>query len=190
MIADLIDRAATAFDSDRDAARALLFRAAAALRAARTPREQRVDDSTSAAASLVLETWQVDRILAHIDANIAETMRNAALARLVFLSTSHFSRAFAASVGVSPARYVLRRRIDFACRLMISTKLPLCEVAIASGLSDQAHFCRTFRRLFGQTPHAWRRANRRSEHVEDRLPSSGSGAVFASYRTDSSSQPA
>ena len=121
------------------------------------------------AASFVLGPWQLDRILTHIDANIAHTLRNDALAKLIFLSTSHFSRAFSGSAGMSPARYVMRRRIEFACRLMIGTKMTLCQIAIAAGLCDQAHFCRTFRRFFFQTPRSWRHANAHSAHDDARL---------------------
>ena len=109
MIADLIDRAATAFDSDIDVARVLLFRAAAALRAARPPNEPPVDRSAVSTVRLVLAPWQLDRICAYIEANLTQTIRNADLARLIFLSPSHFFRAFSGSTGISPARYVMRR---------------------------------------------------------------------------------
>ena len=64
MIADLIDRAATAFDSDIDVARVLLFQAAAALRA---PNEQLVDLSAASTVRLVLAPWQLDRTFACIE---------------------------------------------------------------------------------------------------------------------------
>jgi len=67
MIADLIDRAATAFDSDIDAARVLLFQAVAALRAARAPNEQPVDRSAASTVRLVLAPWQLDRTFACIE---------------------------------------------------------------------------------------------------------------------------
>ena len=77
MIADLIDRAATAFDSDIDVARVLLFRAATALRAARAPNEQPVDRSAASTVRLVLAPWQLDRIFACIEADVAQTTRAA-----------------------------------------------------------------------------------------------------------------
>jgi AraC-like DNA-binding protein len=38
--------------------------------------------------------------------------------------------------------------------------LPLSEVALAYSLSDRAHLAKTFRRVVGPTPSAWRRARR------------------------------
>jgi AraC family transcriptional regulator len=162
MVLDLIEQAATTLDCDLDAARQLLLRAAAVLRARGVPRERAVQPSAGASAQLALAPWQLDRISTYIEENIGGSLRNAHLAKLIYLSTSHFSRAFAGSAGVSPARYVRRRRIQYACRLMISTRLSLCQIAIAAGLSDQAHLCRTFRFFFSDTPRIWRRANTRA----------------------------
>jgi hypothetical protein len=72
MIADLIDRAATAFDPDIDVARVLLFQAAAALR---EPNEQPVDRSATSTVRLVLAPWQLDRIFACIEANVERPRR-------------------------------------------------------------------------------------------------------------------
>jgi AraC family transcriptional regulator len=159
LIADLIDRATMALGSDLNVARQLLVQAAAMLRANRAAHERPAERSATNAAGLALAPWQLDRILIYIEENFADRLRNCELAQLISLSTSHFSRAFIGSLGVSPARYVRRRRIEFACNLMVNTKLSLCQIAVASGLCDQAHFCRTFRALFRQTPRAWRRAN-------------------------------
>jgi transcriptional regulator GlxA family with amidase domain len=68
-------------------------------------------------------------------------------------------RAFRVSVGVSPFHYIARRRIEFACALLQTTRESLAQVAIASGLCDQSHLCRVFRRVMGVTPAMWRRAN-------------------------------
>ncbi len=159
LIADLIAKATMALDSDLNVARQLLVQAAAVLRANRAARERPAECSAINAARLALAPWQLDRILIYIEENVADRLRNCQLAQLVGLSTSQFSRSFLGSLGVSPARYVRRRRIEFACSLMVTTKMSLCQIAIASGLCDQAHFCRTFRALFHQTPRAWRRAN-------------------------------
>jgi AraC-like DNA-binding protein len=54
----------------------------------------------------------------------------------------------------------MRRRIEFAQGVMLKTQLSLSEIALACGLSDQSHFTRAFRRIVGETPHAWRRTRR------------------------------
>ena len=75
------------------------------------------------------------------------------------LSKSHFSRAFKATFGTTVARYVLRRRVEEAKRLMLVSHDPLSQIALACGFGDQAHYCRVFRDVVGISPNSWRRQN-------------------------------
>jgi AraC-like DNA-binding protein len=50
--------------------------------------------------------------------------------------------------------------------LMLTSREPLCEIALRCGLYDQPHFTRVFRRIVGETPNAWRRT--RWGEIEDR----------------------
>jgi len=114
-----------------------------------------------------LAAWQARRLAAHIDANLTGRITLGDLAGLAGLSNSHFGRAFKQTFGVSAHAYVMRRRIEFAQGAMLKTRLPLSEIALSCGLSDQSHFTRTFRRIVGETPNAWRRAGRDAlEHAE------------------------
>jgi AraC-like DNA-binding protein len=88
------------------------------------------------------------------------------LARLLGLSASHFCRAFKCTLGVSPRDYVLRRRIELAQGLMLTTSDPLSSIAVTCGMSDQSHFTRSFHRIVGVTPYAWRRTRRDALKVE------------------------
>jgi AraC family transcriptional regulator len=72
-------------------------------------------------------------------------------------SPAHFSRKFKLAVGESPHAYVVRRRLEKACHLMITGAASLSEIALNVGFSDQAHLCRLFRQAFGQSPASWRR---------------------------------
>jgi len=115
-----------------------------------------------------LAPWQVRRVMAHIEANLGECIRNKDLAALARVSLFHFNVAFRNSVGHPPHEYVIQRRIERAQGLMLSTDTPLSEIAIECGFADQAHFTRLFRAVSGETPAAWRRAraNPRPSQVE------------------------
>jgi transcriptional regulator GlxA family with amidase domain len=52
---------------------------------------------------------------------------------------------------------VVRRRLQRAGHLMITSTASLSEIALNVGFSDQAHLCRLFRQAFGQSPANWRR---------------------------------
>jgi AraC family transcriptional regulator len=59
-------------------------------------------------------------------------------------------------MGVSPYRYVLTARIDKAKRLLRGSRLGVLDVALATGFADQSHFAKTFRRVTGAVPTAYR----------------------------------
>jgi transcriptional regulator GlxA family with amidase domain len=61
-------------------------------------------------------------------------------------------------MGDSPHGYVMRRRMERAQGLMLSTDASLAQIAADCGLADQAHFSKVFRRFAGESPAAWRRA--------------------------------
>jgi AraC family transcriptional regulator len=82
------------------------------------------------------------------------------------LSASHFCRAFKCTFGVSPLDYVLRRRIEVAQGLMLTTSEPLSAIAVTCGMCDQPHFTRSFHRIVGETPYAWRRTRRGSLGID------------------------
>jgi AraC-like DNA-binding protein len=104
-----------------------------------------------------LAAWQRRRICTHIDANLGAGIRIKDLAQLLGFSHSHFCRTFRLSFGIPPHLYVTRRRIEYAQTLMLTTPAKLSEIALTCGMSDQSHFTRAFRRIVGDTPHAWRR---------------------------------
>ncbi len=105
-----------------------------------------------------LAPWQIRRVLTYVDANLDSSIRNKELAAVARLSEFHFNVAFRNSVGHPPHEYIIRRRVERAQGLMLSSDKPLSEIAAECGLADQAHLTRLFRRVVGESPAAWRRA--------------------------------
>ena len=105
----------------------------------------------------MLADWQVRRVVDHIRANLETTLRIDDVAKLVRLSASYFSRAFKRTVGQSFSDFVIQARIDLAKDLLLSTELPISQIALKCGLSDQPHLTRLFRRQVGLPPNTWRR---------------------------------
>jgi transcriptional regulator GlxA family with amidase domain len=105
-----------------------------------------------------LTAWQRRRVLEHIETSLAMPLRNRDLAALVDFSEFHFNVAFRNSLGTSPHEFLIRRRIERAQQLMVSTDMPLCDIAAECGLADQAHLSRLFRKVVGESPAAWRRS--------------------------------
>ena len=169
-IALLIERAATSFELDRAAAREYLFRACALIRAQKRPKV--AQERPHSHGGLI--AWQVKRVIAYVDAHLNASIRGKDLADQLNLSMSHFYRSFKVSVGMTPCEYIIRRRVDAAQQLMRTTSESLCQIAGDCGLSDQSHFCRVFRRVVGQTPNAWRRAQALEPKPDDSAPQAAS----------------
>jgi AraC family transcriptional regulator len=104
-----------------------------------------------------LAGWQIARVRAFVDENLHHTIHTKDLSAVAQRSTAHFSRYFKQALGEPPHAYVVRRRLERACHLMITSSASLNEIALSVGLSDQAHLGRLFRRAFGQSPSSWRR---------------------------------
>jgi len=161
--AQLIEAACKARDGDREATRAHIAHAVALLRGKPSLGPSGLHLPTNLETHVArggLPTWQTRRVFAHVEANLCRRIHIRELARLLDLSASHFCRAFKCTFGVSPRDYVLRRRIEVAQGLMLTTSESLSSIAFRCGMCDQAHFTRSFHRIVGETPYAWRRARR------------------------------
>jgi AraC family transcriptional regulator len=161
--AQLVEAACRARDGDREATRAHIAHAVALLRGTPSlyPSDASVLPNLKTRASRGgLPAWQARRVFAHVDANLSRKIPIRELAQLLGLSASHFCRTFKCTFGVSPREYVLRRRIELAQGLMLTTSEPLSSIALSCGMCDQPHLTRSFHRVVGETPYMWRRTRR------------------------------
>jgi transcriptional regulator GlxA family with amidase domain len=80
----------------------------------------------------------------------------AALARVALMSERHFARCFTEEVGVTPARYVERVRVETARRLLEDTDQGVEAVAAAAGFGTAETMRRTFLRVLRSNPSEYR----------------------------------
>jgi AraC family transcriptional regulator len=81
-----------------------------------------------------------------------------ALAAQAGYSRFHFSRLFAASEGMAPARFAREQRVRAGVSLLQTSDLSIKEVAEACGFCDATYFCKVFRRTMGLSPATFRRS--------------------------------
>lgn len=86
----------------------------------------------------------------------AENMSLEAIAQLVDVHPVHLASSFRGRYYCTIGDYRRRLRVEFACRELSRSSLPLAEIALAAGFSNQSHFSRIFKRLMGVTPSQYR----------------------------------
>ncbi|WP_246690850.1 helix-turn-helix domain-containing protein [Neorhizobium alkalisoli] len=107
----------------------------------------------------VLAPWQEKRATEFLAAHINVDFSIAQLAEKCDLSRSYFIKAFRATFGRTPYRWLLEYRVARAKDLLLS-QMPIAEVAVACGFADQSHMTRVFSDIAGEPPGNWRRLNR------------------------------
>lgn len=100
------------------------------------------------------------RVTAYVEQHLAADIRLETLATQAGVSVFHLIRAFKESTGLTPHRYVLSRRVARAKQLLVTTDLPLLDIALQVGFSDHSHFSKHFQRATGMSPRTFRHANR------------------------------
>ena len=150
----LLESVRKEFDADREVAKALLVRAASLLR---VEIDRQATDTGPQNKTGGLAAWQMRRLNVFIEARLDQPIRLKELSALSKLSTAYFSRAFKLTFRETPHANIVRRRLERAESLMLTTDLLLSDIAARCGFADQAHLCRLFRQQYAKSPAAWRR---------------------------------
>lgn len=101
------------------------------------------------------------RVEEAIDATCAAPPPVEQLAALAGVHPRHLLRTFRRYHGTTVAQYVRQRQLQQARVALATSKQPLAMIALAAGFSDQAHFTRVFRHMYGETPGEYARSTRR-----------------------------
>ncbi len=99
-----------------------------------------------------------------IDFGIQIARTNAALARACGMGETRFVRAFRASMGQTPAQYLIERRISWAAERLRLGDEPLETIAQQAGFPDRFYFTRMFTRRMGTPPARYRRQELARQH--------------------------
>jgi YesN/AraC family two-component response regulator len=78
------------------------------------------------------------------------------VAKAVNTSTFYFCKVFKKATGLTFTDYLARVRIEKAKNLLLNPHLRVSEIAYEVGFQSLTHFNRSFRKLTGQSPSAFR----------------------------------
>lgn len=84
----------------------------------------------------------------------------AMLARKINCSERELNRAFKLHAGEPPATVWRNMRLAHAHWLLVNTTRTVTQIALESGFADTAHFCRWFKKVYSESPAAFRNRRR------------------------------
>lgn len=88
--------------------------------------------------------------------NLEQSLSLDILAQLAQMSPSHFAHSFKKTIGVSPHRFIVQKRVEKAQYLLQKSQLTIGEIACQCGFASQSHLDNTFRKTVGTTPLKYR----------------------------------
>lgn len=93
----------------------------------------------------------------HIHRHYDEALRLPALAKMAGLSVYQFDQRIRALFHVTAGQYLVKVRIDAACKHLSASNEPISGIALDCGYSDQSAFSRQFKQAVGISPLAYRK---------------------------------
>lgn len=98
------------------------------------------------------------KVLDYINDNLDQDLSVERLSEVSNFSKFHFHRQFSRYCGISVGRYVLMMRLKRAAhRLAVDRSERMIDIALDAGFDTPESFSRAFKRVFKQTPSAFRR---------------------------------
>ena len=103
-----------------------------------------------------LDPRRLSRVTDYVEAHLSGELSLNDLAGVSALSRYHFIRAFKATTGVTPFRYVTSRRVARAQDLLRTTERRVSDVSRDVGFQSPSHFRRAVKSVTGLTPSGFR----------------------------------
>jgi len=100
---------------------------------------------------------ELKRMVQYIDNHKAEQLSLKELVTFSSLSSSTVMRMFKQFTGKSPVKYIISDKLDYACKLLSTSRLNVSEIGNKVGMNDPYYFSKLFKKERGSTPLAYRR---------------------------------
>lgn len=92
----------------------------------------------------------------YIDDNFTKIKSIDDICRNLYISHYYLTHLFKEYSGISPLKYLIIKRIEFAKHLLLCSDLPIEEIAFKCGYAEVNSFIKTFKKIESVTPAAYR----------------------------------
>ena len=95
-------------------------------------------------------------VMDHLCAHFTEDMPTRQLAQQFHFSADYLCRVFKQEYGRTPKEHIQQLRMELAMELLVTTGMPVTQIAEAVGYTDFSVFYKAFTGRVGKSPSAWR----------------------------------
>ena len=125
-----------------------------------------LSSSPFATAKVNSESRRVQKIEKYIRDHFGEKLALPALAAMVNMTPSSFSRFFRLRACKSLTEYITEVRLGYAARLLVNTEQSISEICYKCGYNNISNFNRRFKERYELTPGQFRSVNKKLGTVE------------------------
>jgi AraC-like DNA-binding protein len=105
---------------------------------------------------------QMKNILDYINSHFTENINLDNIASTFFMNKYQITREFKKEYGETIFQHIIKRRIDYAKELLVTTDKTIEEISLTCGFNDQSYFSRQFKKITGESSLAYRKGHKTS----------------------------
>ena len=104
------------------------------------------------------------KAIAYMQANLDSHAQLKDVAEHIGTYPRHLHRLFVMNTQETPAGYWRKLRLEHGRKLLANTNVYITNIAIECGFADVSHFILWFRKVYGETPRAYRKRRHKADH--------------------------
>ncbi|GAA0892538.1 hypothetical protein GCM10009122_22170 [Fulvivirga kasyanovii] len=89
------------------------------------------------------------KLFKYIKDNLGGELTNKTLSDVADVSEDYVGQYFKTLTGINPQDYIEYQRMEYAVKLLRTTKMSIRDIGRACGYKDTAYFCRRFKMMYG-----------------------------------------
>ncbi len=101
----------------------------------------------------------IDKLTMYIRNNLNNDLTRLELTKIVHLHPDYLSSLFRQKTGLSLLEFITKERMNASKKLLVTSDLPISEIAIRTGFQTVSYFSKQFKRYENITPNQYRKKN-------------------------------
>lgn len=99
----------------------------------------------------------VEWVIRYVNAHLGDNLNLNSLSAYLYISKNYMSSIFSHKMGIKLKDYIIRQRMEKGRQMLLSSEMPIRDIAALVGYSSASHFSATFHKIFHESPSDYRR---------------------------------